>query len=102
MQRDTHFQILSDIEYPGNIKRALFVEVPERVSEICRLDLPYPHEDQLMVWMTAQKHSEKLAGILQAYLVPVGVLKRCRRTYQEQSLFHSPALGASPYEQARH
>ena len=75
MQRDTHFQILSDIEYPGNIKRALFVEVPERVSEICRLDLPYPHEDQLMVWMTAQKHSEKLAGILQAYLVPVGVLR---------------------------
>jgi hypothetical protein len=56
IQVDTYFEVLSDIEYSSDVQGALFIEVPERIGEIRRLDLPYPHEHKLMIWMAAQKH----------------------------------------------
>lgn len=51
----TYLEVLRNVEYPCDIERAFFVKVPERVREVRRLDLPDPHEDQLVVRMPSEK-----------------------------------------------
>lgn len=48
----TNLQVLRNIEDPGDIQRTLLVKVSERISKIRGLDLPNPHEHELMIGVT--------------------------------------------------
>lgn len=69
-----HLEVLRNIQNPSNVERALVIEVTKCTEKIRGVDLPQAHEDKLMVRVTCQKHSQKLARIFEPKVAPVLIL----------------------------
>jgi hypothetical protein len=59
----TYFEVLGDIENASYVKRIFFIEVSECISEVGRFNLPYPHEDKLVIRMTSEEHSKEFPRV---------------------------------------
>lgn len=54
---NTYLQVLCHVQDSRDVQGALLVEVAEGIREISRFDLPYPHENELMVRVSSEEHS---------------------------------------------
>jgi hypothetical protein len=73
-EREHYLEILSNIEYADDIERVVVVKLVKSSLEIFWPDLPYTHEDKLMIGMTSKEHCKKLGGILRTNVIPTRFL----------------------------
>lgn len=64
LRREQHLKILSNIEYAGDVEWVILVEVVKRSLKVFWPDLPYTHEDQLVIRMNGKEHCKEFVGIL--------------------------------------
>ena len=70
-----YLEILRDIQDPCDVGLFLLVELAESVGQVCWVDLPYSHEDQLVVGMAGQKHGKKFPRVFRENFIPWQILK---------------------------
>jgi hypothetical protein len=62
-KEEQYLEILSDVEYSGDVQWVVIIKFVESGLEIFWTDLPYMHEDKLMIGMTSKEHCKELVSI---------------------------------------
>jgi hypothetical protein len=53
-----HLEVLCNIKNPRYVQRTFVIVITERVGKISGVNLPYTHEDELMVWVARKEHAQ--------------------------------------------
>ena len=85
-----YLEILGDIKNASDVERVLLIEVPERVRQVRRTNLPDAHEDKLVIGVAGEEHRQETLRILQTNIVPRKTLRFSLIEIKDSGTEHLP------------